>query len=127
MALHFGVRGLVTSHISHHQVYRAALVAVFLTIGCHPRGAAKDVDTSGAAARTPGAIDSASALRLGQRALLPLPWADSLIASVYVASDSGYEFALKLPEPKDPNVYNLAGGVVFVRRDGSIRVLEHYR
>ena len=108
-------------------LHRRAVVMLLIAIGCRANRGPRDRDTAGVAARAPTGMDSASALRVGQRALVPLPWADSLLVKRYTATDSGYEFALELPEPKDPNIYNLAGGVVFVRRDGAIRILEHYR
>jgi hypothetical protein len=90
---------------------------------------------TGAVAGPAVRIDSATALRAARRAIIALPWSDSLIVRSFAATPDGYEFELVFPEPAPLppagaakyELVTIGGGVVFVRRDGGVQVVQRYQ
>lgn len=72
-------------------------------------------------------VDSAKAVAIARPLVIRKPWSDSLYVRRFERTESGYDIELVMPQPRDPNVYNLVGAIVHVSLDGRARVLEHYQ
>ena len=111
-----------------YQLNRCCLACLVVVAACESeKSEVRQRDTLSPSAQRVTPAESVAALHRAQRALLPPPFADALIPRSITASDSGMEFELVPRQSSDPTTFSIGGGIVFVGRDGSVRIVKHYQ